>query len=197
MNAVLYTKPKLVNSGFSLIETLVAITLLVSVVSGVLGIASRSLRLTGIAREQLIAFYLAQEPIEYIRFVRDSNRLQNTPASWTTLLTSSSFLGECVSADWSVTCTIDGISTGFPPHVDTIQPCIGECDERPIKFSPSDGLYSYKTGGDWAASKYIRTTYIKHPADALDDEIAIRVVVSWSTGPFTRTVEAREDIFNW
>lgn len=178
------------NIGFSLVETLVAITVLVTVVSAVLSIASRSLRLTGIAREQLIAFYLAQEPIEYIRFVRDSNRIQGTPFTWSALLGSGA-LGECVNAD----CTINGIATGFPPQADTIKTCSGPCD--PIKFSPSKGLYSYDTGGDWAASKYTRTTYIKYPADALDDEIAIRVTVSWQTGSFTRTVEAREDIFNW
>ncbi|TSC61795.1 MAG: hypothetical protein G01um101448_649 [Parcubacteria group bacterium Gr01-1014_48] len=177
------------NFGFSLIETLVAITLLVTVVSGVLGIANRSLRLTGIAREQLIAFYLAQEPIEYIRFVRDSNRLQTPPKPWL------EDLDECISDDWSVTCTIDGLITDYPPDNDSIKTCSGKC--VPIRFSPSKGLYSYETGGDWAASKYTRTTSIKHPADVLTDEIAIRVTVSWNVGTSIRTVEARENILNW
>lgn len=73
--------------GFTLIETLVAVTLLATTIVLPYYAIQRSLVATYTARDELIASSLAQEAIEYVRAVRDSNYLysaatSNTSRSW-------------------------------------------------------------------------------------------------------------------
>jgi len=57
--------------GFTLIETLIAVTILTFAVSGPLYTAGRALVAAEIARDQLVASYLAQEGVESVRAMRD------------------------------------------------------------------------------------------------------------------------------
>lgn len=88
-------------SGFSLVETLVAITILLLVIIGPLSISSSTARSTAFASEQVTAFFLAQEGLElaqkgrdelvlerlssngaadpWSKFQKDSGRLENAP----------------------------------------------------------------------------------------------------------------------
>jgi len=61
--------------GFTLIETLVAITILTLAISGPLFTANRAIVAAENARDQLTALYLAQEGIEYVRMMRDNSYL--------------------------------------------------------------------------------------------------------------------------
>jgi prepilin-type N-terminal cleavage/methylation domain-containing protein len=58
--------------AFTLIETLVAVTILTLAVTGALFSANSALVAANIARDQLTASSLAQEGIEYVRVVRDN-----------------------------------------------------------------------------------------------------------------------------
>ncbi|MFA6502790.1 MAG: type II secretion system protein [Candidatus Paceibacterota bacterium] len=75
-------------SGFTLIETLIAVTILTFATAGPLYTASRALVAAEIARDQLTASYLAQEGVEYVRAMRDYEYLTayktgDTTAAWT------------------------------------------------------------------------------------------------------------------
>src|SRR3989338_9606391 len=59
-------------TGFTLIETLVAVTILTFAVVGPMFTASRSIVAAQLANDQITASYLAQEGIEYVREVRDN-----------------------------------------------------------------------------------------------------------------------------
>jgi len=59
------------NSGFSLVETLVAITILLIVITGPLTLVSNSARSTNFANDQVIAYFLAQEGLEIAQAARD------------------------------------------------------------------------------------------------------------------------------
>lgn len=76
--------------AFTLIETLVAVTLLTFAVVGPLTAANRGLVVATTARDQLTASYLAQEGIETARLIRDDDYLSNYPATtgnaWNTFL---------------------------------------------------------------------------------------------------------------
>lgn len=61
--------------GFTIIETLVAITVLTLAITAPLLIITQALRASYYSRDQITAFYLAQEAIEYIRNVRDETTL--------------------------------------------------------------------------------------------------------------------------
>lgn len=64
------------SAGFSLIETLVAITILLLVVVGPLSISSRTAKSANYASEQAIAHFLAQEGLELAQKGRDDLVLQ-------------------------------------------------------------------------------------------------------------------------
>lgn len=74
-------------SGFTLIETMVAITILTLSIVGPLITADRSIIAAETARDQLTASYLAQEGIEYVRGVRDDAFLADqTGGAWNDFL---------------------------------------------------------------------------------------------------------------
>lgn len=75
--------------GFSLVETLVAITILLIVITGPLTIGTTTARSTSFSSEQVVAFFLAQEGAELAQKARDDYLLDyydnNTarPQPWT------------------------------------------------------------------------------------------------------------------
>ncbi len=84
--------PSSVLQGFTLVETLVAIAIMMIAIAGPLYTADRAILAAEISRDQLIASYLAQEGIEYVRMMRDNAFLAvypNTSNAWT------SFISQC------------------------------------------------------------------------------------------------------
>jgi prepilin-type N-terminal cleavage/methylation domain-containing protein len=69
-------KKATLQQGFSLVETLVAITILLLVIVGPLTISSSSVRSTAFASEQVVAFFLAQEGSELAQKARDDLLLE-------------------------------------------------------------------------------------------------------------------------
>src|SRR6185369_6180494 len=68
-------KTNTTHSGFTIIETLVAIAILMIAIAGPLTVAQKGLTSSIYARDQMIASYLAQDAIEYVKNVRDSDKL--------------------------------------------------------------------------------------------------------------------------
>ena len=64
------------SKGFTLIETMVAISILMVAIVAPMSLAAQSLSAAYYARDQITAFYLAQEGIEVVRSVRDTNILK-------------------------------------------------------------------------------------------------------------------------
>jgi Tfp pilus assembly protein PilV len=79
-------------TGFTLVEALVAVTILTLAVVGPMFTANRAIVAAQISRDQLTASYLAQEGIEFIRAVRDDAYLNlypgDTSSAWSDFLTS-------------------------------------------------------------------------------------------------------------
>lgn len=69
------------NNGFTIIETLVAIAILMISIAGPLAVASKSLTAALYAKDQMIASYLAQEGVETIRNRKDNN-ISTPPNKW-------------------------------------------------------------------------------------------------------------------
>src|SRR3989344_131794 len=59
------------NNGFSLLETIVAITILTFAMSAVFSLVSRGVRSVSVSSNEMVASFLASEGLEYIRNVRD------------------------------------------------------------------------------------------------------------------------------
>ena len=63
-------------SGFSLVETLVAISLLLIIIVGPMAISAKTAKSTSFASEQVQAFFLAQEGLEIAQKARDDLKLR-------------------------------------------------------------------------------------------------------------------------
>ncbi len=167
--------------GFTLIETLVAVLLLVSAVAGPLTIASKGLTAAITARDQMIAFYLAQDGVEYVRYVRDSNKLGGS--SWLNGLTA------CTGA---IGCTID-------PSTGAVAACTGACG--PIK-KRDDGAghkyFTYSSSDPQTPQNFVRTIKLSTPPTGETTEAVLTVTVSWrQQSGITRSISVRENILDW
>jgi len=168
------------NNGFTIVESLVAIAILVLAI-----MATASAIQTGISsyifsKDQIIAFYLAQEGFEQIRNIRDENRLENQP--WLTGISASS--GDpCYFGN---TCIIDPVVSSIPTRCSAP----GSCPV--LRQDTSSGFFGYNLS--WPVTIFTREITLS-PINA--NEISILVTISWSKGIINRQFSARENILNW
>lgn len=93
-------------SGFTLIESLVAITILVMAVTGPLTLASKGLTYASYAKDEITAFYLAREAVDAVRNIRDAN-IKDKAENPTENISWISSTGDTASRDNLVTqCTL-------------------------------------------------------------------------------------------
>lgn len=191
--SIVTPKRKQASSGLTLIETLVAVTLLAVAIVAPMSLTTQSLSSAYYARDQMTAFHLAQEAIESVRSVRDENIL----AGQLDLL--------------------EGIPSGNVPFViDTRDNEMTVCNQGtpaqcPYMRTPtsssdptfyayrnvdsSEDIYSTPLG--WANTRFRRTIRAEMLAGT-NDEMRVTVVVSWQTGAFqVRTVTMRENLYRW
>jgi prepilin-type N-terminal cleavage/methylation domain-containing protein len=171
--------------GFTLVETLVAVTILATSVAGVMTIAFQGLRGAQLARDQLTASYLAQEGVDLIRAWRDQNYLadplglSSTPGNWDI------GFDECLEADG---CSVDATQlTSAPADCNVTCPF--------LNFQESSGLYSYQSVGGWAQSGFRRTITLSSTDP--DAYYMVDVTMEWQTGSISRSFTLSEPIMNW
>ena len=170
-------------AGFTLLETLIAIGLLAVSITGPIVLATQGLSSAFFAKDQVTAFYLAQEGVEYVRSIRDENILQQR--SWLYDLDGSGTKDACV--DQTEPCIID-----LPNYTHSSCPA-GGCDK--LRFNEVSNLYNQTAiGGSNIESPYTREVTI---TTVNSDEVSIFVTVSWTTGSKTHSFTIRENMFNW
>lgn len=174
--------------GFTLVEAMVAISILSLSITGPMVIAQKGIGSAIYARDQITAFYLAQEAVEYIRNIRDSNRINQNP--WLLHLSS------CLSGS----CQIDARYVNFAngdgsTNTSAVSGCVGTCS--PLSFDTTQRFYGYGSGGTWNTTPFTRT--IQMTETVADREAVISVTVAWSTNLFAplRTFTIKEYIFNF
>ena len=175
--------PRPGHGGFTLVEAMVAIAILSMAVTGPLLIAQKGIGSAIYAREQITAFYLAQEAVEYIRNIRDTNRITRDP--WLTNLTA------CVGA----VCRIDGtVLTSGEKAVACSSDPGAVC--KPLWLGSVTGLYGYTESG---ATQTPFTRSVSIVQDSSQQSAKISVTVSWTTKLFTpvRSFTIQEYIFNF
>jgi len=167
--------------GFSLVETLVAVGILAVAVIGALTAAQSGISSSIFSKDQVIAFYLAQEAVEEIRNIRDENALNGR--SWlegiTHLSSDPCYFGSVCYAD----------TLGAAPLVR----CPAGAGSCPIlRQDPETGFYGYDA--DWIETPFRREISI---SSINANEISILVAVDWSKGIINRQFRVRENILNW
>jgi len=175
-----------VATGLTLIETLVAITILLIAIVAPMAVYTDNIRYTRYAGDQVVAFYLAQEAIEYIKFRTATNI--NNGVLWLTDVPNcgGSDACDCTGANF---CEVDVTQLTSVAGVDV---CGGSC--IPLNLEPTSGLYGYQSGNQTA---FTRKVNIEKNIGGNGEEIKVTVVVSWSKGNLSRDVTVEENIFKW
>ncbi len=180
--------------GFTIVETLVAISILVIALTGPLSIISSSLKSSYFSRDEITAAYLAQEPIEYIRNIRDQNGLREpSSATWLKEIAADPLDGDpYINAAESKNIKL-GLLRRNGHFV--IEQCVLNCK---LKYDEVAGVY----GDDndlLPDSLFTREVYLSRAASDpdLNRELVITVIVSWSTGSIAHNVTVTEHLFNW
>jgi prepilin-type N-terminal cleavage/methylation domain-containing protein len=179
--------------GFTLIETLVAISLLSIAIVAPMSLTSQSLSAAYYARDQITAFNLAQEGLEAVRAIRDGQILE---ISRTADASSIDLFGPIpVNQDFTIDSRIS--DPGQAMHV---------CPSTACPPLQTDGvLYGYDVDtSTWPLTNFTRTLlacYIQ-PSGAcnatVSDEIRLAVTVEWPTNSRQeRTFTIYENLYRW
>jgi len=178
------TRNKIQKHGFTLLETLVALAVFSLAVWGPVNLALYSMRVSHYARNQVIAFYLAQEAIEYVRNVRDTNALRGE--EWFNEKNPMPKIKQCIDTYPAGGCCIDVYSDEIKNWSDP------QCGK--IQFDNTSKRYNYDTGPDTPFSRHV---WIETPFNTHDYEAQITVEMSWDDIFFTKSFLIQEHVFDW
>jgi len=184
--------------GFSLVETLVAITVLLIAFVGPMTIVAKGVFYSNYAKDQVAAYYLAQEAIEYIRLKRDNITVGEGDIgenSWAVFKA----YDQLSVPDGIRDCLIDGQGNENGCTIDAVNSQIAACGTTcpALRRRSADGLFVQ--GGTGSVTPYTRTVKIYNEpiTDPLSNELFIDVQIRWQNGTLTKTFNLRENILNW
>lgn len=172
--------------GFTLLETLVAIIILITGILGPLTLAARSISSASTTRNRIIALNLAEEGMEFIRNKRDTNFIQGN--DWL------AGLGPCGSANG---CRVDFFKK-IPGNKD-LRACSANCP--PLRRNDATKIFSYNNSDP--KSIFTRIIFIAGvadydiPPDGDNDEIKVTVEVTWKERFSNPTLKAEMRLFRW
>ena len=155
--------------GFSLVETVVATAIVLTAVVGPVSIIGDSIHKLYYAKDEIIAINLAQEAIEVVRQIRDSNMINGD--TWDTGFTFSSYVVDVLDDPALIYCN--------------------GCDQK-VYYSSADGLY--RQGAVFTPTQFSRIVTIDTIGPGVDER-NITATVTWTTGGDGGTISVSENIF--
>jgi len=173
--------------GFTLVETLIAISILMISVAAPLSLAAKGIQAANLAKQQIVAYYLAQDAYEVIKNITDTNKL-----AVKTYAEGGIIAGDLNNICVSNNCRIDTL-TG---KIEMFTP------GQKIKYSDSMNVYGFDPAG---ASSYFDTIYSRYfkiiktkDTGVSIDEIKVLITMEWNIpyiGLQSYTLEGH--ITNW
>lgn len=178
--------PQKQERGFTLVETLVAITILAVAIAGPVSIAQQGLRGAILARDQLTASYLAQEGVEYIRAARDESYLAGSLSVPDDPAWDDNF-AVCLN---NYGCRIDMSNpTAAPVACNS-----GGCPY--LNFNATTGFYGHQSGASWKATPFRRTIFVS-PVGGSNTNYSVVSRVEWQSATVFRRIDLQDIITNW
>ena len=162
------------NKGFSLIEIIVAIGVIISVFIGSIALISFTISSTRVARSKTMAIGLAQEGLEIVRNIRDNNWLnyKRKVSNWR-----------------------DGLSFG-DWRVQYNNPALISFVNAPLQINTSgfygyNGIAGFSGGTDTPFSRKITLEYIGN------NQLKVISEVTWQERGINNSVKAETRLYNW
>ena len=166
------------SKGFTLVETLVAISIFTVSILGLMSVLASSISNTHYAKQKMVASYLAQEGIEYIKNMRDTSILYGSGNPWNQF---KSDFSPCNDQDHAC-----GFTKPLPFNV-SICSSLNDC-----KLYVNDGGYDTNPVG--ANSGFVRKIWMTTIGA---NEIKIFSNVSWTQGSGSHNITFSDNLFNW
>lgn len=192
---MIYLKNKKLNKGFTILETLVAIAIILIAITGPLDIIAQSLKASYYSRDEVVAFYLAQEAIEYARNKRDNNFLDplTTVDGWLLNDVINPFcLNEADTPDANKCILVQALNGIYSYEI-----CGGNCPVMK-KHLGDDGVYGAPTSEPAAEdTNFTREVYFTKVGDG-KNEVIMTVNIIWSNSFGTdNRFSLRTNLYNW
>lgn len=172
------------NSGFTIVETLVSLSIFAVSVIGLITVSARGISDSSMAKNRLTATYLAQEGLELMRNKRDTAIIADSANGWVNFQSSTQ---DCAPLQGG--CDVDPIN-------EAIYKCnTGSCI---IQADSVTGYYGHgSTNG--ANSIFKRVITLQEPTEwgSNPDEYQMTVTVTWTQGVSTQSIKLVENIYNW
>jgi len=156
------------NKGFSLIEVLISLTVIVTALVGVISLATASISSIRINKSKIIAANLAEEGLELIKNIRDNNWLNYKRQAGT-------WLDGLASDDYRVQYDKENLLV---------------FDNAPLKID-NNGFYQYDTGID---TRFYRKVIIQKISD---DQIKVVIEITWQESGRSNLITAEVRLYNW
>ena len=190
-------QPKQYDRGFSLVETLVALSVLLIALVAPLTVASKSLQNIYFAQENLVAVMLAQEGVEaVVQLHRDSqlDTIKNGGTSWDWF---TSLDSDCVGAG-GAGCAMDfNDSTSNPVNVSSQSCSVGNTCAIYLDTSDDRAKYSHQSAGG-TLTPFNRAIRVWDIGNGVYPQVMVESEVTWSTSVFVsdQSVIARTTLFD-
>lgn len=202
--------------GQSLVEMLVAISVIVIALLGILVLVSRSLGINRVASEHYTAAYLAAEGIELVKNRFDRSFLQSSPGSrdfygWsglTCILPNAT--GNCVlpngygiyeiDYDDSELRAISGCAISGVPSESEVRKLFACSGLNHLNFDTGESLFSYNTGSNAAPSKFKRVIVIDRPQNVPKEQpldYRVTSAVGWTSRGGDFVVQLEDHFLPW
>lgn len=170
---------KTLKRGFTLLEVIIAISLLLVGTTATLLLITRTIRQIGIFPSQLIAAHLSQEGIEIVRNIRDTNFLQG--GVWDNGLN---------TANCSTGCEADYTDTAAP------DPSLPAYSGGRFLQIDGSGFYSYAAGTDTKFKRKITIVPNILPCGA-SNVLQVTVETTWAEKGQAHSHISQECLHDW
>jgi len=186
--------------GQTIVEALVALSILTAGFIGIVSLLTKSFQLNRVTTNDTQATYLASEGIEIAKNIIDYDVYYGfglTQSSSTVDYWGCSFgLGENQTADFA----LEYDTTPIPcADSNAVLPTISQSTTDHLYFNPSSTLYTYSNfapGSTAIPTDFTRDVYVSVP-NGSPNEIDVRSKVTWSDGLLSNTITLEDHFYNW
>ncbi len=185
-------------SGFTLVETMVAVFILSLTIISLMTVVANSLFASRYSRDEITVNYLLQEAVDYVRNDRDSYiLLSDAPIdeTWQKFINK---YAECSVINQG--CTIDVFESMRDPYTSYIKKCdnVSEPEDttcRAFSYKPnSDGsYYNYNSDEDIGYKRKIEFI----TSETLPNEIIVKATVYWLNGDALKSRSLQTSLLKW
>ena len=211
---LLKQKGIVIKSGFTLVEALVAISILMIAIASPMSLAQKGLSSATLSKNQMIASFLAQDAVEAVKNIRDQIAVSQTTGDWL----DNTVLEPCVCRTSSGdTCSFDATISKFC-KIDTTSPIwnnssiksagVAANPQLSLVYTPIDtsGIkhflkYSYDTFSGVEATIFKRYINIVKTSDTVaggdPNEAVINVRVIWTSPQGPQKIDVQDFIYNY